>query len=119
MQNTESNNKKQNTIKHKNLLARIKMGKQILTFGDIEIEKNKFHRNMTAVFFKDVDIEKKLASNKISFGKKSYKYFIGYLHNDHKVKPLHITFPKTRAFVKSYNGQTKQMLFSLLKMITY
>ena len=31
--------KKLNIIKHKNLLSRIKMGKEILTFGDIEIEK--------------------------------------------------------------------------------
>ena len=28
------------------------MGKEILTFGDIEIEKNKFYRNKTPVFFK-------------------------------------------------------------------
>ena len=28
--------------------------------------------------------------------KKNYKYFIGYLHNDHKGKPLHIMLPKTR-----------------------
>ena len=29
-------------------------------------------------FFKDVDIEKVLVSNKIYFGKKSHKCFIGY-----------------------------------------
>ena len=34
--------KKQNIIKHKNLLLRTKMVKEILTFSDIEIEKNKF-----------------------------------------------------------------------------
>ena len=28
------------------------MGKEILTFGDIEIEKNKFYRNKTPIFFK-------------------------------------------------------------------
>ena len=33
----------------------------------------------------DVDIEKVLVSNKISFGEKNYKYFIGYLYNE--VKP--------------------------------
>ena len=38
----------------------------------------------------------------ISFGERSYKYFIGYLYNDHKAKPLHIMFPKTSACVKSY-----------------
>ena len=62
------------------------MGKEILTFGDIEIEKNKSYRNKTPIFLKDVDIEKVLVSNKICFGEKSCKYFIGYLYNDNKVK---------------------------------
>ena len=40
---------------------------------------------------------------KIFFGEKDYKYFIGYLYNDHKFKPLHIMLPKTDAYVKSYD----------------
>ena len=59
----------------------------------------------------DVDIEKVVVSNKISFGEKNYKYFIGYLYNDHKVKLLHIILPKTSAYVKSYDEQTKCMYF--------
>ena len=54
------------------------MGKEILTFGDIKIEENKFYLTNAPVFLKDVDIEKVLVSNKISFGEKSYKYFILY-----------------------------------------
>ena len=69
------------------------MGKKILMFGNIEIEK-------TPIYLKDEDIEKVLVSNKIYFGEKNYKYFIGYLFNDHKVKPLHIMLPKTSAYVK-------------------
>ena len=37
----------------------------------------------------DADIYKVLVSNKISFGEKNYKCFIGYLNNDNKVKSLH------------------------------
>ena len=33
------------------------------------------------------------------------------MQNDHKVKSLHIMLPKTRAYVKSYDGQTKYMCF--------
>ena len=69
------------------------MGKKILMFGNIEIEK-------TPIYLKNEDIEKVLVSNKIYFGEKNYKYFIGYLFNDHKVKPLHIMLPKTSAYVK-------------------
>ena len=52
------------------------------------------------VFLKDVDIEKVLVSNKISFGEKNYKYFIVYLCNDNKGKPLHIMLHKTRVYAK-------------------
>ena len=44
------------------------MGKEILTFGDIEFEKNKFYGNKIPVPLRNVDIEKVLVSNKISFG---------------------------------------------------
>ena len=60
---------------------------------------------------KDLDIEKVLISNKISADEKKHKYFIDYLYNDHKVKPLHIMLPKTSAYVKCYDGQTKWMYF--------
>ena len=39
------------------------------------------------------------------------KYFIGYLYDDHKVKPLHIMLFKTSAYVKSYDGPTKWMYY--------
>ena len=48
------------------------MGKKILTFGNIEIEKKKFTVKRLLFF------EKLLVSNKISLGEKNYKYFIGY-----------------------------------------
>ena len=61
---------KQNIKKHQKLLSHIKMEKEILTFGDIEIEKNKFDRHKSLIFLKDVYIEKVFVSNKISFGEK-------------------------------------------------
>ena len=80
-------------------------------FGDIEITNNKFYQSKTPVFLKGIDIEKVLVSNKISFSEKNYKYFIGYLYDDHKVKPIHIMLPKTNAYVKTYDGQTKWVYF--------
>ena len=47
------------------------MGKEILTFGDISIEKNKSYCHKTPIFLRDVDIEKVLVFNKISFVKKN------------------------------------------------
>ena len=87
------------------------MGKEILTFGNIEIEKSKFYCHQTPILLGDVDIEKVLVSNKIFFDEKNYEYFIGYLHDDNKIKPLHIMLPKTTAYVRNYGGQTKWMSF--------
>ena len=75
------------------------MVKEILMVRDIEIEKKKFYCDL---FLKDLDIENVLVSNKISSG---------YLHNDYTVKPLNIMLPKTSAYVKSYDGETKWMYF--------
>ena len=47
------------------------MGKDISPFGNIEIEKNEFYRNMIPVHLKDIDNEKVLVSNKIFLVKKT------------------------------------------------
>ena len=84
------------------------MGKEIIMFDDIEIEKHKFHSYESPIFLEDVDIDSVLVSNKISSDEKNYKCFIGYLHDDYEIKPLHIMLPKTSMYVKSYDGQTKE-----------
>ena len=99
--------KKENIIKHKNLLSHVKIGREILTFRDIELEKNKFYRYKSPIFLNDADIEKVLVSKKISLREKGYKYFIGCLQNDHKVKPLHIMLSKISAYVKRDDKLTK------------
>ena len=91
-----------------NLSWYTKIGKEILTFGNIEIEKKIYHHK-TPIFVGDLDIEKVLVSNKISFCENKYKYFIGYLCNGNKVNPLNIILLKTSAYAKSYAGQTKWM----------
>ena len=80
------------------------MSKEVLPLGDIK-------RNKILAVLRDVNIEKVLLSNKISFVEKNSKYFISYLYNNHKVRPLHIMLPKISAYVKSYNGQIKWMNF--------
>ena len=54
------------------------MTKEILRFGNMKIEKHKFCHYESPVILEDVDIDNTLFSNKISFGSKSYKYFIDY-----------------------------------------
>ena len=43
---------------------------KIIKFGDIEIQKRKFHQHKGAISIKNIDINKIVVSNKVSFGKK-------------------------------------------------
>ena len=80
------------------------MDKEILTFGNIKIEKKNLYHFKSPIFLEDA-------------GEKNLKQFIGYMYDDYKIKPLHITLPKTSAYVKSYDGQTNYIYF--LKMVEH
>ena len=58
-------------MKYKILLSHTKMSKEILMQGNFEIKKNTLYRHKTPVRLRDVDIEKVLVSNKVSFGEKN------------------------------------------------
>ena len=53
------------------------MGKNIKS-GDTEIQNQKFHQQKGPIWIKNIDIYKTVVSNKVFFGKKVFKYFIGY-----------------------------------------
>ena len=50
---------------------------KIITFGDIEIPKQKFHQHKEPISIKTFK-NKIVVSNKVTFGKEGFKYFIGY-----------------------------------------
>ena len=58
-----------------------------MKFGDTEIEKPKLHQHKTPFSIIHVDITKIVLSNKVPFGIKGFKYFIGN-KDDKKVRPL-------------------------------
>ena len=51
---------------------------KIIKFGDIEIQKQKYHQHKELISIKNIDFNKIVVSNKVSFGKKGFKCFIGY-----------------------------------------
>ena len=48
------------------------MEKIIIKFYHIEIKKQKFHKHKRPVSINNIDIDKIVISNKVSFGKKSF-----------------------------------------------
>ena len=61
------------------------VNKDGLTFDDIEVEKRRFHYSKYPLDINDVDINKIMVFNKVSFGKKGFKYLIGYKDDDKKI----------------------------------
>ena len=56
----------------------IQIDKPFIKSGLTEIEKHKFHQHETLVLTENIDIDKIVGSNKVCFGKTSFKYFIAY-----------------------------------------
>ena len=60
------------------LKSYVKMDKKIIKFDDTEIEIYKFHQYERPISIDNINANKIIVSNKISFGKNDFKYFIGY-----------------------------------------
>ena len=75
----------------------VKLEKAITKLGDIEIEKQKFYRHIRPISRSNIDVNKIVVSNKVSFGKKGFKYFIGY-KDAKKITPVSIFLSKMSAY---------------------
>ena len=81
----------------------------IIKFGKNEIQEQKFHQYKEPISIKNIDINKVTVFNKVSFGKKRFKYFIGY-KDDKKIRPLCVFLPKQTAYRKDFD-ETEFMSF--------
>ena len=54
------------------------MEKVIIKFGNIEIEKYKSQQYRRPISIKNININKIVVSNKVSFSKKGFQHFLGY-----------------------------------------
>ena len=88
------------------------MGKEVITFDNIEVEKHKFHQHKSPISIWDVNINKIIVSSKVPFGKNCFKNFRWYHKGDRKVTPLCIILPKVRAQRRDFD-ETKYMSFSI------
>ena len=58
----------------------------------LKLKNKNFNQHKSFISMKNIDINNEV-SNKVSFGKKGFKYFIGY-KDTKKVRLLFIFFPK-------------------------
>ena len=78
------------------------MEKAFIKFGDIGIEKQKFHQNKRPISIKkNIDINEIEVSYKVTFGKKGFKCFIDY--KDAKIKLLYIFLPNMSTYRRDFD----------------
>ena len=87
----------------------IKIENKIVKCVNIEFKKQTFPQNNRPILIKNLDINKIVVSNKVSFGKKESKYFIGYKETKNR-KPLSIFLPKISVYGRNFD-ETKCMSF--------
>ena len=87
------------------------MDTKILTFGVTEIEECKFHQYKNPILINNIDINKTVLSNKFTFGKQDFKYFIRYKDNK-EIRPLSIFFSEMSIY-KRYSNKNKWMYFMI------
>ena len=87
------------------------MDKKKQTFHDTEIKKHKFHYHKNPNSTDDIHINGIIVSNnnKVSFGKKGFKYDICYKYNE-EVKSLCIMVQQVSRYRKSFD-ETKYVFF--------
>ena len=74
---------------------------KVIKFGDTEIQKQKLHQHKKSILIKNIDINKVVVPNMVLFGKKRFKYFIGY--KDAKIRSLCIFHPKIIACRRDFD----------------
>ena len=48
------------------------MGKEIITFSNIEVEKHKFHQHKSPISIHDLNLDRIVVSNRVAFGKSGF-----------------------------------------------
>ena len=82
---------------------------EAVSFGENGTIKSAFHKNKRPIInINEVDIEEMLLSHKKSYGKDSFKYFIGYRHKGNAFpSPLCVKLPQTNAYAKYFDKNNK------------
>ena len=63
------------------------MSKQTLVFNDIEVNKKDFYASKKAIPLNSVNTNNIIISYRIKQNNGTYKYFMGYSHDDDVIKP--------------------------------
>ena len=75
------------------------MSKQTLKLSDIVINEKEFYASKQAIPLNSINTSNMVVSYRIKHNDDGFKYFIGYLHDDDVIRPLHIIFPQVSGYI--------------------
>ena len=78
------------------------MSKQTLVFHDTAVNKKAFYASKKAVPLNLVDTNNIVISYRVKQNNDTYKYCIGYSHDDGVIKPLCVILPQMSGYIKQY-----------------
>ena len=93
------------------------MSKQTLVFNDIEVNKKDFHASKKAIPLNLVNANSMIISCRIKHNDDSYKYFIGYLHDDGVIRPLRIILSQMSGYIEYFENGGKTCHLKLKKRV--
>ena len=87
------------------------MNKQTLKFNDIAVNKKDFNASTKAIPLNSVNTNNIVISYRVKHNDDSYKYFIGYLHDDGAIRLLCVILPQMSGYIKYFeNGGKKHAI---------
>ena len=95
------------------------MSKQTLGFNDIVVNKKDFHASKKAIPLNSVNTNKIVISYRVKHNDDSYKYFVGYLHDDGVIRPLCIILPQMNGYIKYFENGGNNMSFEVEEESAY
>ena len=88
------------------------MSKQTLKFNDIVLNKKYFYGSKKAIPLNLVNTNNIVDSYRVKHNDDSYKYYIGYNHDDVN-RPLCIILPQMSGYIKYFENGRKNMSFKI------
>ena len=89
------------------------MSNQTSVFNDIKVSKKDFYASKQAIPLNSVNAKNIVVSYRVKHKDDSYKYFIGYLHDDGVIWPLRVILPQMGGYIKYFDNGGKNMSFKI------
>ena len=81
------------------------------------MNKKDFHASKKAIPLNSINTNNIVISYRVKHNDDSYKYFIGYLHDDGVIRPLCVILPQMSGYIKYFENGGKTCHLKLKKRV--